>query len=105
MLRKVTLKPFTRVTNVSAASFIIEDIGFQSSKVLNGAQTRRFACVRARLRPVFPTLLESQDLRSRDFTSLLVDSRFLALNPEALCYQPDLDLLSIEEHTHTQKNE
>src|SRR5712692_432517 len=32
MLRKVTLKPFTRAANVSPASLMIEDIGFQSNK-------------------------------------------------------------------------
>src|SRR6266436_4636474 len=32
MLRNVTLKPFTKVTNVSPASFIIEDIACQSNK-------------------------------------------------------------------------
>src|SRR5467141_2439049 len=32
MLRNVTLKPFTKVMIVSPASFIIEDIDFQSSK-------------------------------------------------------------------------
>jgi hypothetical protein len=32
MLRNVTLKPFTKVTIVSPASFIIEGIACQSSK-------------------------------------------------------------------------
>ena len=38
MLRKVTLKPFTRVTNVSPASLMIEDIEFQSSKERDAQQ-------------------------------------------------------------------
>jgi hypothetical protein len=83
----------------------MEDIGFQFSKELNGAQTGRFSLFRARSRPVSPIRFESTNLGSFPFASLLVEARFVALERDALRYQITRDLLSGKTATRPRENQ